>query len=154
MRKLSKLPIKFEELEETGIGKTINALRKRNGNIGEEATLLVAKWKATVKKQMGEREENEMDEKKEDRKKSRRELQLIHPVSSKSCPDNGELEAKPDIIKLENSIKIEKKSDVQGASHLITLKNRTKRKHSEQMDDMQEKKVIKISEKEPREFRP
>lgn len=58
IRKLSRLPIRFHELEKTGVGKTINALRKRPGNIGEEATLLVAKWKAIAKKQVQEEEES------------------------------------------------------------------------------------------------
>lgn len=56
LRKLTKLPIRLQELEQTGIGKTVNALRKADGNIAEEATLLVTKWKANVKKQMEDEE--------------------------------------------------------------------------------------------------
>ncbi|XP_065202608.1 transcription elongation factor B polypeptide 3-like [Planococcus citri] len=56
VRKLSKLPIKLEELEKTGVGKTINALRKCQGTVGDEASLLVGKWKAIAKKQVHEEE--------------------------------------------------------------------------------------------------
>lgn len=37
-----------QHLKETGIGKTVNALRKYDGKIGESAKLLVEKWKAMV----------------------------------------------------------------------------------------------------------
>ncbi|XP_052836174.1 transcription elongation factor B polypeptide 3 [Drosophila gunungcola] len=46
--KLFNLPIKFEHLQETGIGKTVNALRKFNGEVGVAAKTLVSKWKAMV----------------------------------------------------------------------------------------------------------
>ena len=35
-------------MKETGIGKTVNALRKYDGKIGESAKMLVEKWKAMV----------------------------------------------------------------------------------------------------------
>ncbi|XP_062122879.1 transcription elongation factor B polypeptide 3 [Drosophila sulfurigaster albostrigata] len=46
--KLFNLPITFEHLQETGIGKTVNALRKINGEVGVAAKTLVTKWKAMV----------------------------------------------------------------------------------------------------------
>ncbi|XP_039490582.1 transcription elongation factor B polypeptide 3 [Drosophila santomea] len=46
--KLFNLPIKFEHLQETGIGKTVNALRKISGEVGVAAKTLVTKWKAMV----------------------------------------------------------------------------------------------------------
>ncbi|BFF93044.1 transcription elongation factor B polypeptide 3 [Drosophila madeirensis] len=46
--KLFNLPIKFEHLQETGIGKTVNALRKLNGEVGVAARTLVTRWKAMV----------------------------------------------------------------------------------------------------------
>ncbi|XP_037948311.1 transcription elongation factor B polypeptide 3 [Teleopsis dalmanni] len=48
INKLYKLPVKVEHLQQTGIGKTINSLRKYNGEIGVAAKALVAKWKAMV----------------------------------------------------------------------------------------------------------
>nr|AAO41456.1 RE20724p [Drosophila melanogaster] len=49
--KLFNLPIKFEHLQETGIGKTVNALRKISGEVGVAAKTLVTKWKAMVAKE-------------------------------------------------------------------------------------------------------
>lgn len=46
--KLCELPITLEHLQETGVGRTINALRKYDGGIGDAAKALVAKWKAMV----------------------------------------------------------------------------------------------------------
>ncbi|KAH8382674.1 hypothetical protein KR009_004812 [Drosophila setifemur] len=51
--KLFNLPIKFEHLQETGIGKTVNALRKFNGEVGVAAKTLVSKWKAMVAAEEG-----------------------------------------------------------------------------------------------------
>ncbi|XP_065371847.1 transcription elongation factor B polypeptide 3 [Calliphora vicina] len=48
INKLYKLPIKVEHLQETGVGKTVNSLRKFNGEIGVAAKTLVTKWKAMV----------------------------------------------------------------------------------------------------------
>lgn len=38
----------ISHLEETGVGKTVNSLRKYDGRIGEAAKALVSKWKAMV----------------------------------------------------------------------------------------------------------
>ncbi|KOX78696.1 Transcription elongation factor B polypeptide 3 [Melipona quadrifasciata] len=46
--KLCNLPITVQHLQETGVGRTINALRKYDGGIGDAAKALVAKWKAMV----------------------------------------------------------------------------------------------------------
>ena len=37
-----------QHLQETGIGKTVNTLRKYEGEVGVAAKALVAKWKAMV----------------------------------------------------------------------------------------------------------
>ncbi|XP_030756800.1 transcription elongation factor B polypeptide 3 isoform X1 [Sitophilus oryzae] len=47
--KLSRLPIKVCHLEETGVGRTVNALKKVGGTVGENARILVDKWKSMVK---------------------------------------------------------------------------------------------------------
>ena len=61
MNKLSKLPIGVQHLQETGIGKTVNGMRKTEGQVGEEARNLVNKWKAMVaaEDEKSESEENE-----------------------------------------------------------------------------------------------
>lgn len=46
--KLSNLPVTVQHLQETGVGRTVNALRKYDGGIGDAAKALVAKWKAMV----------------------------------------------------------------------------------------------------------
>lgn len=46
--KLDRLDIKVQHLQSTGIGKTVNNLRKYNGVVGEEAKMLVNKWKNMV----------------------------------------------------------------------------------------------------------
>lgn len=35
-------------MQETGVGKTVNALRKYDGTVGDAAKALVAKWKLMV----------------------------------------------------------------------------------------------------------
>ncbi|KAG7208446.1 hypothetical protein KM043_014673 [Ampulex compressa] len=46
--KLSNLPVTVQHLQETGVGRTVNALRKYDGGVGDAAKALVAKWKAMV----------------------------------------------------------------------------------------------------------
>ncbi|KOC62922.1 Transcription elongation factor B polypeptide 3 [Habropoda laboriosa] len=46
--KLTNLPVTVQHLQETGVGRTVNALRKYDGGIGDAAKALVAKWKAMV----------------------------------------------------------------------------------------------------------
>nr|CAG4641140.1 EOG090X0BTZ [Eulimnadia texana] len=48
LKKLSRLPIGVQHLQETGIGRTVNGMRKMDGAVGEEARELVNKWKAIV----------------------------------------------------------------------------------------------------------
>ena len=48
LRKLQHYPITLEILQETGVGKTVNGLRKYGGSIGDKAKLLVNKWKTLV----------------------------------------------------------------------------------------------------------
>ncbi|XP_058063047.1 transcription elongation factor B polypeptide 3 isoform X1 [Anopheles bellator] len=46
--KLYKLPISVRHLQDTGVGRTINSLRKFDGEVGIAAKALVTKWKAMV----------------------------------------------------------------------------------------------------------
>ncbi|XP_015584709.1 transcription elongation factor B polypeptide 3 isoform X2 [Cephus cinctus] len=46
--KLYSLPVTVQHLQETGVGRTVNALRKYDGDVGEAAKALVAKWKTMV----------------------------------------------------------------------------------------------------------
>lgn len=42
------IPVKIAYLEETGIGLTVNSLRKLGGEVSEVAKALIAKWKKMV----------------------------------------------------------------------------------------------------------
>nr|CAD7601391.1 unnamed protein product [Timema genevievae] len=46
--KLDRLPVTVQHLQETGVGRTVNALRKYDGEVGNSAKAIVAKWKAMV----------------------------------------------------------------------------------------------------------
>ena len=48
LSKLTKLPIGVEHLQATGIGRTINGMRKQEGAVGEQARVLVNRWKEMV----------------------------------------------------------------------------------------------------------
>ncbi|XP_044263156.1 transcription elongation factor B polypeptide 3-like [Tribolium madens] len=63
IEKLYRLPIKVVHLEQTGVGRTVNGLRKLGGDVGDSAKSLVAKWKEMV---VGEQEEEEEDDEDED----------------------------------------------------------------------------------------
>lgn len=46
--RLKKLPIRTIHLEETGVGRTVNALKKLGDDVGENAKDLVSHWKMMV----------------------------------------------------------------------------------------------------------
>lgn len=46
--KLYRLPVSVQHLQETGIGRTVNGLRKYDGEVGVAAKALVSKWKSMV----------------------------------------------------------------------------------------------------------
>ena len=46
--KLYRLPITVQHLRDTGVGRTVNSLRKFDGGVGDAAKALVAKWKTMV----------------------------------------------------------------------------------------------------------
>lgn len=46
--KLYKLGVTVGHLQETGVGRTVNALRKEAGDVGTAARALVNKWKLMV----------------------------------------------------------------------------------------------------------
>lgn len=48
LNRLSKLPVRTVHLEETGVGRTVNGLKKLGDNIGEIAKDLVSMWKLMV----------------------------------------------------------------------------------------------------------
>lgn len=46
--KLYQLPVTVQHLRETGVGRTVNSLRKFDGGVGNAAKALVCKWKTMV----------------------------------------------------------------------------------------------------------
>ncbi|KYM84317.1 Transcription elongation factor B polypeptide 3 [Atta colombica] len=46
--KLYKLPVTVQHLQQTGVGRTVNGLRKYHGAVGDAAKSLVCKWKTMV----------------------------------------------------------------------------------------------------------
>ncbi|XP_034250800.1 transcription elongation factor B polypeptide 3 [Thrips palmi] len=57
INRLYQLPVTVQHLQDTGVGKTINSLRKSEGEVGEAARALVLKWKQMVE----DEPENEPD---------------------------------------------------------------------------------------------
>lgn len=76
LKKLNKLPITLAHLQDTGIGKTVNALRKFDGKIGKDSRDLVNKWKDVVSQ-----EEDIVEE--ESYEKEDEEEEIIEKESSK-----------------------------------------------------------------------
>lgn len=56
---LNKLPVTVHHLQITGVGRTVNALRKIEDGIGEAAKRLVSKWKVMVANASTSSEEDE-----------------------------------------------------------------------------------------------
>lgn len=56
---MSSLPVTVGHLQDTGIGKTVNALRKHEDGVGESARALVKKWKDMVHQAYASDDEDE-----------------------------------------------------------------------------------------------
>ncbi|XP_066246204.1 transcription elongation factor B polypeptide 3 [Euwallacea similis] len=54
IERLATLPIRVWHLEETGVGRTVNGLKRYEGEVGENARNLVDKWKCMVKEEEDE----------------------------------------------------------------------------------------------------
>ncbi|XP_015177965.1 PREDICTED: transcription elongation factor B polypeptide 3-like isoform X2 [Polistes dominula] len=48
IQRLYNLPVTVQHLQDTGVGRTVNGLRKYEGGVGDASRALVAKWKAMV----------------------------------------------------------------------------------------------------------
>ncbi|XP_046967011.1 transcription elongation factor B polypeptide 3 isoform X2 [Vanessa cardui] len=59
--KLYNLSVTVQHLQETGVGRTVNALRKEPGDVGQAARALVYKWKTMVAAEESDQEENKND---------------------------------------------------------------------------------------------
>lgn len=66
IHKLNHLNVTVSHLEETGVGKTVNALRHQGGKVGEKARGLVNKWKEMVTAEEEEEEEEDTAENEEE----------------------------------------------------------------------------------------
>ena len=62
IHKLKYLKVTVSHLEETGVGRDVNALRHREGLVGEKARALVSKWKEMVTAEEEKEEEEEEEE--------------------------------------------------------------------------------------------
>lgn len=144
IRKLAKLPIGLEELEETGVGKTVNALRKHSGGIAEEATLLVGKWKLIVKKQVGEQEEA-LEEKYEDDTQSNHDSSPECESMNKSNSPTWKEETEKKKSKNNECDKPDFSSD--NKVHLITIKKPEPSERKRKLSDEKDKYVKKIKYK-------
>lgn len=59
LQKLYKLNVEVPHLQATGIGRTVNSLRKRDGEVGATARKIVSKWMEIVENHSTSSEEEE-----------------------------------------------------------------------------------------------
>lgn len=145
LRKLSKLPVRLEELEKTGIGRTINGLRKADGYVGEEATLLMAKWKKSVLKQMVTEDLPEEKSDPENEDPGNNSCISPSPMENDITAELVKSEYDPSFSKVSIDEDRKSKPEIKNKVRLITIKKEgshdRKRKHSEESRDRNSKKV-------------
>lgn len=139
IRKLAKLPIGVEELHETGVGKTVNALRKHSGGIAEEATLLVGKWKLMVKKQ------DALEEKYEDDSQSNHDSSPECESMNESNSPTWKEETEKKKSKNNECDKPDFPSDTK--VHLTTIKKVEPSERKRKLSDEKDKYIKKIKHK-------
>jgi len=93
LRSLKDLPIDFKMLSKTGIGQTVNALRKvsKNEELQEEAKQLIKDWKKAVPKEKSHSSKRERDDdsdddrRKREKKEKMRFSHIYDEVRAKCC---------------------------------------------------------------------
>lgn len=55
------MKVTVQHLQDTGVGRTVNALRKEPGEIGQAARALVLKWKVMVAAEESDHEDHNDD---------------------------------------------------------------------------------------------
>ncbi|CAG0881501.1 unnamed protein product [Darwinula stevensoni] len=91
LSKLKHLRMTVSYLQETGVGRTVNALRKEDGAIGQKAKALVTRWKELVMEE--EEEEEEEADKKEPEGNARVNGELSTPHAASQSTLKVEREA-------------------------------------------------------------
>nr|CAG4641977.1 EOG090X0BTZ [Eurycercus lamellatus] len=146
LNKLTRLPIGVEHLQATGIGRTVNGMRKAEGAVGETARQLVKRWKEMVaaedekSESDGQEDETHDDEdldvpinhhkhKKVKETKERGSLDDQLPSTSRSKNSSSRSKS-PDKQKVGEK----RKSLKEGDSSKSTSKSSKKRRHSSQED--------------------
>ncbi|XP_034488648.1 transcription elongation factor B polypeptide 3 [Drosophila innubila] len=134
--KLFNLPITFEHLQETGIGKTVNALRKINGEVGVAAKTLVTKWKAMVaaeEEPAGQGNHTEEDSNRSNGRRSSDEEQDQENKGSNSS--GGEDKSKHESRRPKSSDHKSKSSSSSSKSHSKSSRSDSDKRHKSSSDD-------------------
>ncbi|XP_022220825.2 transcription elongation factor B polypeptide 3 [Drosophila obscura] len=164
--KLFNLPIKFEHLQETGIGKTVNALRKFNGEVGVAARTLVTRWKAMVAAEEEPAEpapsatattsQEEDSSKSNGRRSSEDDQELEYKGSNSSSGDDGPSSSKRKSRHDETSSKSKSERSSSSKHHAKSSKSESDKKHKSSRHDRsreKEKDKERESHKESKEHR-
>lgn len=127
--KLRGLPITVSHLEETGVGRTVNSLRKVDGEVGEGARTLVNQWKEMVEQDTHDNDDRESDKDEE---------------KMEECTENEENSSQNDIETVNLNSSGDKKSNKKDNSKEVNGEGKSSR-HKEK--DKYEKKHSESSKK-------
>ncbi|XP_012283397.1 transcription elongation factor B polypeptide 3 [Orussus abietinus] len=113
--KLYNLPVTVQHLQVTGVGRTVNALRKYDGDVGEASKALVAKWKSMV----ADEDSSEADE----------EDEGCEPDASDTYDDSAESPKHNKVINMDKKESSQKNQEARERHKNITNKSDSS-KHS------------------------
>ncbi|XP_011875397.1 PREDICTED: transcription elongation factor B polypeptide 3-like [Vollenhovia emeryi] len=130
--KLYKLPVTVQHLQQTGVGRTVNSLRKYNDTVGDAAKSLVFKWKNMVADDRGDSSDKEdedeacvIDDNIDDHKSPKAEdmeesdsssdQQSESKYTHRHKENESKLSAKHSVVHLSKS-KLEEKQELHGQS--------------------------------------
>ncbi|CAG0913288.1 unnamed protein product [Notodromas monacha] len=162
LRKLKNFPVTLEILQETGVGKTVNNLRKYGGHIGDKARDLVNKWKALVlvdedeprpSPQRPNEEEEEDDDEDEDDAEPNMQIDEsapdLEPQPEPREPDPEPEPEKPEEEPIPSPAKSEPEPDVDPPSHEEKPKKRKKKSKDKDKESKKSKKKRRLEDEKP-----
>ncbi|XP_077285044.1 uncharacterized protein LOC143910440 [Arctopsyche grandis] len=138
IEKLYHLPVTVQLLQDTGVGRTVNALRKGEGEVATAARTVIAKWKQMVADEE-EEIENQQAEYNENHQNSPPPSTDNDRVSEKSYRSSSSRHERDDDYKKSTSHREEEEND---------LRQREKKREKQRIEDKSDKKPNYSREKE------
>ncbi|XP_066149502.1 transcription elongation factor B polypeptide 3-like [Euwallacea fornicatus] len=144
IERLATLPIRVWHLEETGVGRTVNGLKRYEGEVGENARNLVDKWKCMVKEEEDE-EQAKLEEPDVTSVERKKDKVVEEPGSHRGI--HHKEEENQTLRYQESNVSSHKKSCKKSTERMNNNSDKKRQHSSDKSDSDRRSKKLKVSDK-------